>query len=658
MTPAPTTSGDIDPPLAAEALVFAREVGEWLGDDGPLVRRLTGFAPREAQRRMGEAVGGVIVAHDTLLVEAGTGTGKTFAYLVPALLSGQRVVVSTGTRNLQDQLYARDLPRLLDALQVSARVALLKGRANYLCLYRLGRTGQTPGWRFDERVDRLSSWSKSTESGDLTGFAGLPDNDPLHARVTSTADNCLGAKCPDYAACFVVKARRAAQSADLVVVNHHLLLADFALKQEGFGELLPGADAVILDEAHQIPDLATQFFGTRVSTRQLRDLADDAIREAEEWGDLPDLVAAAEQLSGHAIGLESELSGLAQRATLDRLLARPAAGERLTALGQALEAFRTMSAAVAERAAGLAALEDRAKAVQQRLTVVTTPPPSGDSRVRWVEPRGRGGSLHATPVDVAEEFGQMRRAHPGAWILTSATLSTSGDFSHLKGQLGLANARTLTLESPFDYAQQARLYLPRSLPEPNTPHYAASVADHLAPLIRASAGGAFVLCTSHRALRVIAERLFRALEADALDLFVQGDAPRAELVERFAASGRGVLVGTASFWEGVDVRGRALRLVAIDRLPFAAPGDPVFDARLDAIRQAGGSPFVDYQLPEAITMLRQGVGRLIRDGSDRGLLVICDPRIASKGYGRRIVASLPPMPIVDLEQALGWAATL
>lgn len=639
-------------------------VADWLGSDGRLARRIDGFSPRLSQLQMATAVEAVLADGSSLVVEAGTGTGKTFAYLVPALLSGRRVVVSTGTRNLQDQLFLRDLPRLCAALDLPVRTSLLKGRGNYLCLQRLERVGQTPGWRYDERIDRLRSWSRGSDDGDLSRFGALPEADPLYARVTSNADNCLGAKCPQFSQCFVVKARRAAQSADLVVVNHHLLLADFALRQEGFGEILPGADAVIVDEAHQLPELASQFFGHRLSTRQLRDLCDDTLAETQEWGDLPDLVEAAEALTSATLQMESLLLSAGQRMPLQQFCGHPQAPPLIDGLRRELAALQAQLAVYQERSVELAALEARGAACRQRLDVVLdAQPASDDHRVRWVEPRGRGGVFNATPTEVAEEFGAMRRQHRGAWVLTSATLSAAGDFSHFCGQLGLDDAQTLLLDSPFDYARQARMWVVEELPDPNAHTFPDAVARCLLPVIAASGGGVFVLCTSHRNLRIIAERLGTALAsrdgpAAGLPLFVQGEGPRAELVERFAATGNGVLVGTSSFWEGVDVRGTALRVVAIDRLPFAAPGDPVLDARLDAARARGLNPFVDVQLPQAITALRQGVGRLIRDTRDQGLLVLCDPRLLSKAYGRRILAALPPMSRVDQRQALDWARAL
>ena len=630
------------------------EVDDLFGDGGVLARGLPGFVARAPQRAMASAVADTVENAGTLIVEAGTGTGKTYAYLVPALVAGKRVVVSTGTKNLQDQLFRRDLPRLLSALKVPARTALLKGRSNYVCLNRLERALLTPGWRYDDRLNRIRAWSRSTDSGELSELGDLNDDDPLYARVSSTADNCLGAKCPDFSECHVVKARRAALAADLVVVNHHLLFADFLLKEEGFGEILPGSDAVVIDEAHQLPELATQFFGVRVSTRQFRDIAQDSQTEAEEWGDLPDLVAAAEALAAATLPVEAVFATINGRLRLEDLLVRPMLPKLIDQLDEKLFEIRQTLKAYEDRSPVLSGIFERAATLYERWTVLTAPEQL-EGRVRWVEARGRGGSFHQTPIAVAENFAKMRETHEGAWIFTSATLSSNGDFGHFQRQLGLDDAQTLALDSPFDFENQARLHLPAGLPEPNDPYYTSAFIDTIVPLIEAANGGAFVLCTSHRALKLVAQTLKARL---AHTLFVQGDDDRARLLERFTADGNGVLVGTSSFWEGVDVRGRALRMVLIDRLPFAAPGDPVFEARLTAIKQRGGNAFFDYQLPEAVMMLRQGAGRLIRDIGDRGLLVIGDPRLRSKPYGRKVLQALPPMPLVVRDAALAWAATL
>ena len=639
------------------------EVAALLGSDGAFAHNIPDFMPRQAQQDMARAVAEAFTSDSALVVEAGTGTGKTFAYLVPALMSGKRVVVSTGTRNLQDQLFHRDLPRVREALQVPVRTALLKGRSNYLCLYRMKRASSLPGLRLlRDRLSQIEDWARTTQSGDVAELGQLDEADPLTRQITSTADNCLGSKCADFNGCFVVRARRAAQAAELVVINHHLLFADFVLKEEGFGQILSGTDACIIDEAHQLPELAAAFFGERVSTRQLQELSKDAQAGAQQLADIAPVQEAAEVLAGKATALEAAFSQLPGRMTLAEFLQRRGVDAVLEEARTALETLFDLIRPYEERSAEMAACVERAADLMRRCALILetaaarAAPDPDPERVRWVEPAGRGGSLHATPIQVAEGFRRMVATYPGAWIFTSATLAAREDFSLFSGQLGLDGARALRLDSPFDYAAQARLYLPRGLPEPSDPAYPDAVADAALPVIEASGGGVFVLCTSYKALRRIAERLRPQLRHR---LFVQGEDNRAALLQAFTEDGNAVLIGTSSFWEGVDVKGRALRVVIIDKLPFAAPGDPVFEARLEAIRKSGGSPFSDYQLPQAIMTLRQGVGRLIRDIDDRGLLMLCDPRLRGKSYGKRVLASLPKMPLLDQPEAVQeWLATL
>ncbi|MEC9363254.1 MAG: ATP-dependent DNA helicase [Pseudomonadota bacterium] len=630
---------------------------ELLGADGPLAQRIEGFAPRAAQQRMADAVAAALRDAETLAVEAGTGTGKTYAYLVPVLLSGMRTVISTGTRTLQDQLFHRDLPRVREALAAPVPGAQLKGRGNNLCLHRMKRARGLPAMRalFDQ-LRAVEEWARRTERGELSELGEFREDSPLTRQITSTADNCLGSRCDDFDDCFVAIARRRAQAADVVVVNHHLLLSDFTLKDQGFGQILSGSDAVILDEAHQLPELAAQFFGRRVSTRQIQELARDAHVEAQNCGDLPELAEAAQRLSADVTRLEACFAPGSGRQLLARFRADGVAELPLEQLGQSLEELYALLRPLEERNAEIAGVLERTHGLREHWQhILELPPDEGDAprtEVRWVEPLMRGGSFHATPIELAEGFRRMRETYPGAWVLTSATLAAGGDFSHFVRTLGIEDARTECLDSPFDYAQQARLYLPRGLPEPNQPGYAEAVAAAALPVIEASGGGAFVLCTSHRALRVIAQQLRARLS---LRVLVQGEDTRSALLDDFTADGNAVLVGTSSFWEGVDVRGQALRLVIIDRLPFAAPGDPVLDAKIAAIRSAGGKPFFELQLPEAIVTLRQGVGRLIRDNADHGLLMLCDPRLTQKAYGRQVLAALPRMPVLrELEDATAW----
>ena len=639
--------------------MLAGEAAAVLGMGGPLASAIEGFQPRAGQQQMAEAISEAISEHQTLLVEAGTGTGKTYAYLVPALLSGKRIVISTGTLNLQDQLFQRDLPRVRDALRgTPVRVSLLKGRANYLCRYRLGlalnQIAQTVSGAEHTRLREMQEWSARSETGEMQEISSNTADEVLLPQVTSSAENCLGSRCPDFENCFVVKARRAALAADVVVVNHHMLLADFVLKDEGFGQILPGADAVVVDEAHLLPELGTRFFGIRVSSRQLQDLAQDAETEARALRDSPALVQSAGNLLAAATHFAGVFAFESGRRMLALFLERAGVARVLEEVHVALAELSDGLSAMAERSPGLASCAARAADLTERLQRLLDT--EDRTLVRWVEPQGRGGALLAAPLQPAEQFQKLFAAHPASWILTSATLAEGEDFSVIAAELGLEEHASLRLESPFDYAAQARLYCPTAMPDPNDPRYTIEVVARVVPIIRAAEGGVFVLCTSHRALQQIAEGLRTVLP---YPLFVQGSAARATLVEQFAQAGNGVLVGTTSFWQGVDVKGPALRVVIIDRLPFASPGDPVFEARLNAIRESGGEPFTDYQLPQAIMSLRQGIGRLIRDEKDRGLVMICDPRLHGKNYGRRILASLPPMPVVrDEAAAAEWLRSL
>ncbi len=623
----------------------------FFGPGSPLAEAVPNFAPREQQQAMAEAVGEALGELHTLVVEAGTGIGKTFAYLVPALTSGQRVIISTGTRNLQDQLYQRDLPTVAQAIGRPVKVALLKGRANYLCKHRLQlahEQGATDRW-----LAEITHWAAATDSGEKSELPDVPGDAPVWPRVTSTVDNCLGGECPAYDGCHVVNARREAQAADIVVVNHHLLLADFALKEEGFGELLPGADACIVDEAHQLPEVAAQFFGVAVSSRQIGNLVRDTVAELLDAGHSE----AERRAPGEAL----------ERALADctlQLARQPGrqvwpdgaspAQDAVAELHEALAGFAAALEPLAGASAGLDHCRARAEDFGARLAQFDASADSGaDSGadgLRWVDSYRRGFSLHMTPFDVSERLGELMSRVTSAWVLTSATLAVGQDFSHFLGRIGLADADTLKLDSPFDFEHNALLYMPNNMPDPGSPEYTAAVCSAARPVIEAAGGGAFVLFTSHRALQEAA-RLFAAGgdEALACPLLVQGTGPRAALLEQFRRHGDSVLLGTASFWEGVDVRGTALRLVVIDKLPFASPGDPLMQARLEALRRAGLNPFGAYQLPQAVLTLKQGVGRLIRDHDDRGVAMLCDPRLKSRSYGRVFLSSLPPMPVTDAE---------
>lgn len=616
-------------------------LGHIFGPGGLLSERLPGFRYREPQQAMAEQIARVLESSATLICEAGTGTGKTFAYLVPAILCGSKVLISTGTRNLQEQLFHRDLPLVCDALGVPVRAALLKGRANYLCRHRLKLALDDPARHVSELREQLrlvQDWSKSTRRGDIAELA-IPEDASVWPVVTSTSDNCIGQTCPEWQECHLVNARREAQAADLVVVNHHLFCADLALKDEGFGEILPGADCFILDEAHQLPEVAAGFFGIRVSGRQLLDLMRDAELEYQrEAGDVPELPERMAGLRRAVQDLRLSLGEGDRRGPWHDLIGDPEPVRALAAVLRRLQSLAQGLKALEGRGKGLDACLARANDLRARLELLSSP--AREDQVRWFEVQGRGLRLHQTPLEVAAVFRQQFERHRAAWVFTSATLAVGDDFGHFADQLGIVGALTARWDSPFDYARQALWFVPRGLPEPADPGYNAAVGDLACELVEYSQGRAFLLFTSHRALREVADGLEGRIQ---FPLLVQGSAPRAVLLRRFRDLGNAVLLGTASFWEGVDVPGEALSCVIIDRLPFASPGDPVLAARIDAMRRRGGNPFFEYQLPQAVIALKQGAGRLIRGVEDRGVLVVCDPRLLRRSYGHTFLASLPPM---------------
>ena len=614
---------------------------------------------------MAEAIALAIETRGQLLAEAGTGTGKTFAYLVPALLSGGKVIVSTGTKTLQDQLFQRDLPLIRDALKVPVSVALLKGRANYVCHHHLERASAQG--TFTSRADaaylpRIASFARTSTTGDKSELPAVPENAGIWADVTSTRENCLGSDCADYDRCFVMNARKQALAADVVVINHHLFFADVMLKDEGLTELLPACNTVILDEAHQLPDTATLFFGEEISAGSLGELARDAetegLRSARDYAPLSD---AAQMLAQALRRFRLSVGDVPGKWLQSVVAQRPGFTTALDALGDALSRLARELGHQAERSDELAQCATRAADSIARLNRwregLRPKETSEDSEwIRWLEVSMHGWQLRASPLSVAEIFSKQVTDDARAWIFTSATLAIGGDFALYQRELGLGGATTGYWESPFDYAQQGLLYLPRDLPPPNSIEHTEAVVAAALPVLKASGGRAFLLFTTLRALARARESLAAAMEREGMSfpLLVQGEGSRSELLTRFRRLGNAVLLGSQSFWEGVDVQGEALSVVIIDKLPFAPPEDPLFAARLEHIAREGGNPFMDYQLPQAAISLKQGAGRLIRSETDRGVLMICDRRLVEKPYGRRIWQALPPMrrtrELADVEE--------
>jgi ATP-dependent DNA helicase DinG len=634
-------------PSARDTILTDPRVAAAFAPDGPLACAVPGYRARSQQVEMAEAVAAAIRDHAVLVAEAGTGTGKTFAYLVPALLSGGKVIVSTGTKTLQDQLHRRDLPLVREALGVPVTVSLLKGRANYVCHHHLARhvsDARLPSRESVRHLQRIAAFARESATGDRAELADVPEDSPAWMLATSTRDNCLGQSCAHFRDCFVMKARREALAAEVVVVNHHLFFADIVLRDEGMAELLPACNTVILDEAHQLPQTATTFFGESVSSAQVLDLCRDALAEIRVSArDVPGLDALVRTAERAARDLRVAVPGRDTRLAARAVAHEPAFAAALAALAAGLGALASALAALAERSEGLAACARRAGELEARLVRWR----AGDdaSLVRWVEVFQQTVALHATPLSIAEVFRRQLDGRPRSWILTSATLAVAGRFDLYTGELGLDKARTGCWDSPFDYARHALLCVPAKLPPPSAAEHTEAVVEAALTALRASGGRAFLLFTTLRAMRrahaLLAERFAR--EKLPWPLLLQGEGSRSALLERFRRLGNAVLVASASFWEGVDVRGEALSLVVIDKLPFAPPDDPVLAARLEALARRGGNPFVEHQLPQAAIALKQGAGRLIRDERDRGVLLICDPRLAEKPYGRRIVASLPPM---------------
>lgn len=612
---------------------------EFFGDQSPLKDLLPGFQPRAGQGWMAEAIAEAIANSDNLVVEAGTGTGKTFAYLIPALMSGRKTIISTGTKALQDQLYHRDLPLVGKAIGRPVTTALLKGRANYLCPQRLDQVTDPAPALLDD-INEVREWRYRTTSGDIAELTVIPEDSPIWPLVTSTADNCLGQKCPEYSNCFVVKARKAAQEADLVVVNHHLLLADLAMKEEGFVEFLPSADAIILDEAHQVPDLAVQFFGVTLGSREMERIVDE-VRAATLPFTQPELNRRIDALQTAIRNLRADAPRKEGRYELTEVLTELRAP--LAALASTLNDVHIALAELADASIELEKIHDQLVGMAERLAILA----SDDTwdGLRWLEIHPRSLRLNLTPLDVSSKLRALIDNGFQSWIFTSATLAVGEDFSLFGSRMGLAGVAGLTFPSPFALEQNGLIYLPEDLPQPSDPGHTDAMLEAVTPLLDLATGGMFCLFTSHRALNK-AKQWFKSHKSalGGRTLLAQGDAPRDDLLRRFRQMGDAVLLGTGSFWEGVDVRGPALSVVAIDKLPFASPADPLMMARLEYLRRQGANGFMEHQLPLAVLALKQGAGRLLRDHTDYGVVVLCDPRITAKRYGKMFLQCLEPMP--------------
>lgn len=630
-----------------------QSLSEFFGPESPLKSHLPGFQPREGQAWMAEAVTEAIDGSGKLIVEAGTGTGKTFAYLFPALMSGRKTIISTGTKALQDQLYHRDLPLIGKALGRPVTTALLKGRANYLCLHRLDNVAShASGDNLSDDLYAVQGWRHRTISGDRAELLDVAEDSGVWPLVTSTADNCLGSQCLVYQKCHVVKARRAAQQADLVVVNHHLLLADLAMKEEGFIEFLPGAEAIILDEAHQIPDLAAQFFGISLGSREIERLFDE-LRGASLPLGQPEFQRRIDTAQTALRVLRAESPREEGRHELSAVMEQ--LRTPMIALSAALKELLEGVSRFAESAIEIEKIYEQLFSVVERLAHLSSDE-SWDG-LRWLDVNPRSIRLNLTPLDVADTLRGLINAGDQAWIFTSATLALGEDFSHFSERMGLGSATGLTFPSPYPLEQNGLIWLPANMPEPSDKDHTAQMLATVMPLLEMTAGGMFCLFTSHRALNA-ARTWFRTRRKrlKGRPLLIQGDAPRDDLLQRFREYGNAVLLGTGSFWEGVDVRGPALSIVAIDKLPFASPADPLMMARLEFIRRQGGNGFTGHQLPLAVLSLKQGAGRLLRDQNDYGVVVLCDPRITTKSYGKMFLKSLEPMrstnSITEVEQFL------
>jgi ATP-dependent DNA helicase DinG len=627
----------------------------FFGRDGLLARALPTYEPRPAQEVFSEAVGRTLREGGVLLAEAGTGTGKTLAYLLPAVDLGRRVVVSTGTKNLQEQLILKDLPLLARALGRDLSVAVMKGRGNYLCTLRFASFGKAGTFAHFEEIPlfrAVEAWRETTETGDRGEIADLPDGASFWREISASSENCIGQSCPEFDGCFVTQMRQRATAADLVVVNHHLLCADLAVKDSSYGEVIPSYDAIVIDEAHLLEDVATQYFGVQVSSHRLEDLCRDAEREFGAAGLSPvDAFSELREVRRRAERLFEHLRRGAGRRLVEGWMTSRVEEEASSLLGR-LQGLKTAILAIPGRSEILEGLAQRTAELASQLAFVLKA--AEDSHVYFIEIRGKGVFLRATPIDVAPMLQELLFERVTSAVLTSATLTVDGGFSYLKARLGIREAEELALQSPFDYTSQAILYVPRGMPEPASPAFVDRAAEQVKGLVERSQGRAFVLFTSYANMHAVAERLAGRVP---FPMLLQGEAPKAVLLETFKMTPGAVLFATSSFWQGVDVVGDQLSCVVIDKLPFASPGDPVVAARIERLRNLGENPFADYQLPVAILALKQGLGRLIRSQSDRGVLAVLDSRILERAYGDRFLKSLPPAGLVhSLDQVEAFFA--
>ncbi len=615
-----------------------------LGEGGLIAEVIEDFAPRSSQLEMANEIEQAVSHGESRVIEASTGIGKSFAYLVPAFLSPLKFVISTGTRNLQDQLFTKDIPLLQKAIISGKKVALLKGRSNYCCPYRIERNRSQQRFRNRQLAgifNALADWSSHTESGDISEFSAIPENDNLWFYATSTADNCLGSDCPEISRCFVAKARRQAMEADIVVINHHLYFSDQMLKNDGFGEILPQADVVVFDEAHQLPDIASLFFGSQISQRQLSRLARDCIEaEVSEAPDSKQLQASGNALEKAAADFMIDLQSFPTRGDWEQVQHAAVLKKATQQIAETLALLIEDLGEMAPRGRELGNCLKRTQILQDDLARFLE---GSDNRVSWYERSDRNFRLATSPVEVSDDFAnQLAAAEAQSHIFTSATIGAQGTFDYFSRRLGLTSIPARQFDSPFDYQQQALLYLPDDLPDPSDQQFVAAFHQRCLDLLKASDGHCFILFTSYRVLTKTAEFLRQRTN---YPLFVQGEYQRNELLTRYRQEKHAVLLGTSSFWEGVDVKGDQLRCVIIDKLPFKSPADPVYRRRIQLANEQGGNAFSDIQVPEATIGLRQGIGRLIRDRADRGVVVICDNRIQRKAYGKKILESLPPYPL-------------